>query len=92
MSTASPGGSESGLALFVTTIQLAIAAGSVVGGLAVTGFGLAADFWFAGAVAVVGAVVLLSLGLRRSSAAPAPVAVPSATGPVATTTTTATAD
>jgi len=88
MSTASPGGSESGLALFVTTIQLAIAAGSVVGGLAVTGFGLAADFWFAGAVAVIGAVVLLSLGSRRSSAVPevaaAPATGPVATGPVAT--------
>jgi predicted MFS family arabinose efflux permease len=83
MSTASPGGSESGLALFVTTIQLAIAAGSVVGGLAVTGFGIAADFWFAGAVAVIGAVVLLSLGSRRSSAVPE-VAGASATGPVAT--------
>ncbi|MDN4649281.1 MFS transporter [Curtobacterium sp. PsM8] len=83
MSTASPGGSESGLALFVTTIQLAIAAGSVVGGLAVTGFGLAADFWFAGAVAVIGAVVLLLLGSRRSSAVPEVAAAP-ATGSVAT--------
>jgi predicted MFS family arabinose efflux permease len=88
MSTASPAGAESGLALFVTTIQLAIAAGSVVGGAAVTGFGLAADFWFAGAVAVIGAVVLLTLGLRRSSAvpsaAPGAVAAPSTTGPVTT--------
>ncbi|PZE79300.1 MFS transporter [Curtobacterium sp. MCBD17_032] len=70
MSTASPAGAESGLALFVTTIQLAIAAGSVLGGAAVTSFGLSADFWFSGAVAVVGAVVLLTLGLRRSSAIP----------------------
>jgi predicted MFS family arabinose efflux permease len=86
MSTASPAGSETGLALFVTTIQLAIAAGSVLGGAAVSSFGLAADFWLAGGVAIVGAVVLVAMGLRKSSAVPAvaPVAAdPTATGPVA---------
>ncbi|WIE83528.1 MFS transporter [Curtobacterium sp. MCPF17_021] len=86
MSTASPAGSETGLALFVTTIQLAIAAGSVVGGAAVSSFGLAADFWLAGGVAIVGAVVLVAMGLRKSSAVPAvePVAAdPTPTGPVA---------
>lgn len=76
MSTASPGGSETGLALFVTTIQLAIAAGSVLGGAAVSSLGLAADFWLAGAVAVVGAVVLIAMGLRPSSAAPVADAAP----------------
>ncbi|PYY65552.1 MFS transporter [Curtobacterium sp. MCPF17_003] len=70
MSTASPAGSETGLALFVTTIQLAIAAGSVLGGAAVSSFGLAADFWLAGGVAIVGAVVLVAMGLRKSSAVP----------------------
>lgn len=91
MSTASPGGSETGLALFVTTIQLAIAAGSVLGGVAVTSFGIAADFWFAGGIAVVGAVVLVGLGLRRGNAVPvAPAAeavdevVPASTGSVTT--------
>lgn len=86
MSTASPAGSETGLALFVTTIQLAIAAGSVLGGAAVSSFGLAADFWLAGGVAIVGAVVLVAMGLRKSSAVPAvePVAAdPTPTGPVA---------
>ncbi|MBT1544586.1 MFS transporter [Curtobacterium aurantiacum] len=86
MSTASPAGSETGLALFVTTIQLAIAAGSVLGGAAVSSFGLAADFWLAGGVAIVGAVVLVAMGLRKSSAVPAvePVAdEPTPTGPVA---------
>lgn len=87
MSTASPAGSETGLALFVTTIQLAIAAGSVLGGAAVSSFGLAADFWLAGGVAIVGAVVLVAMGLRKSSAVPVavePVAVdPTPTGPVA---------
>lgn len=70
MSTASPAGSETGFALFVTTIQLAIAAGSVLGGAAVSSFGLAADFWLAGGVAIVGAVVLVAMGLRKSSAVP----------------------
>jgi predicted MFS family arabinose efflux permease len=86
MSTASPAGSETGLALFVTTIQLAIAAGSVLGGAAVSSFGLAADFWLAGGVAIVGAVVLVAMGLRKSSAVPVvePVAAdPTTTGPVA---------
>ena len=86
MSTASPAGSETGLALFVTTIQLAIAAGSVLGGAAVSSFGLAADFWLAGGVAIVGAVVLVAMGLRKSSAVPVvePVsAEPTPTGPVA---------
>lgn len=86
MSTASPAGSETGLALFVTTIQLAIAAGSVLGGAAVSSFGLAADFWLAGGVAIVGAVVLVAMGLRKSSAVPVvePVAAdPAPTGPVA---------
>lgn len=86
MSTASPAGSQTGLALFVTTIQLAIAAGSVLGGVAVSSFGLAADFWLAGGVAIVGAVVLVAMGLRKSSAVPVvePVAAePTPTGPVA---------
>lgn len=68
MASASPSGAESGLALFVTTIQLAISAGSVVGGLAVSSFGLAADFWLSGGIAVIGALVLIGLGLRRSNA------------------------
>jgi predicted MFS family arabinose efflux permease len=86
MSTASTSGSETGLALFVTTIQLSLAAGSVLGGVAVSSLGLAADFWLAGAVAVVGAAVLLAMGLRRSSAAPVPEPVEpttTATGSVA---------
>lgn len=71
MSTASPAGSETGLALFVTTIQLAIALGSILGGAVVTSFGIAADFWLAGALAFVGAVVFVALGVRSAAAAPA---------------------
>ncbi len=85
MSTSSPAGSETGLALFVTTIQLAIAAGSVLGGAAVSSFGLAVDFWLAGGVAVVGAIVLVTLGARRSSAAPAQVAAPAVPDPAGAT-------
>ncbi len=70
MAAASTNGAESGLALFVTTIQLAIAGGSVLGSVVVSSFGLVADFWLAGAIAVVGTVVLVGLGLRRSNALP----------------------
>jgi predicted MFS family arabinose efflux permease len=66
MSQAAPSGSESSLALFVTTIQLAIAAGSVVGGIAVTTGGIAFDFYLAGAFAALGAVALATLGIRRA--------------------------
>jgi predicted MFS family arabinose efflux permease len=68
MANASPSASEGGLALFVTTIQLSIAAGSVIGALAVTANGLAFDFWLAGGIAAVGAVVVLTLGLRGDRA------------------------
>jgi predicted MFS family arabinose efflux permease len=71
MSTASPAGSETGLALFVTTIQLAIAVGSILGGAAVTSFGIAADFWLAGGIALVGDVVFVALGSRAAATAPA---------------------
>jgi predicted MFS family arabinose efflux permease len=68
MANASPSASEGGLALFVTTIQLSIAAGSVVGAVAVTANGLAFDFWMAGGIAAVGAAVVLTLGLRGDRA------------------------
>ncbi len=80
MAAASTNGAESGLALFVTTIQLAIAGGSVLGSVAVSSLGLTADFWLAGVIALAGTVVLVGLGLRRSNALP-----PVATAPVAIT-------
>ncbi|GAA0311264.1 MFS transporter [Kineococcus aurantiacus] len=67
MSTASPAGVETGLALFVTTIQLALAAGSVLGGAVVTSAGLDADFRLAGAIALAGAVAFIALGSRRAA-------------------------
>jgi predicted MFS family arabinose efflux permease len=78
MSKAAPGASDGSLALFVTTIQLAISAGSIVGGLGVSAFGIAFDFYLAGGLALVSVLVLLSLGRRRS-----PVAAPIGAIPVA---------
>ncbi len=65
MSQAAPGASEGSLALFVTTIQLAISAGSVIGGLGVGAFGIAFDFYLAGGTVLVALLVLLLLGRRR---------------------------
>jgi predicted MFS family arabinose efflux permease len=72
MASASDSGSEGAFALFVTTIQLAIAAGSVVGGIAVNGLGLVNDFYLAGGIAIVGLVLFLALGIRRRGVARMP--------------------
>ncbi len=72
MATATPGGSEGSLALFVTTIQLSIAAGSVLGGIAVSSSGYGLDFTIAAAFALVGAVVLLTLGRGGRTEDPGP--------------------
>ncbi len=78
MSGISPAASESSLALFVTTIQLAIAAGSVVGGIAVSTIGLAPDFYLAAGIAAVGVACLVSSNLRYAKTAP--VHIPSMSG------------
>ncbi|RKR76566.1 MFS transporter [Frondihabitans australicus] len=65
MAASSPNGAESGLTLFVSTIQLSISLGSVVGGAVVSSLGIAPDFWVSAGIAVVGAVVLIALGARR---------------------------
>lgn len=70
MSQAAPGVSDGSLALFVSTIQLAISAGSVIGGLGVGAFGIAFDFFLAGGIAVASLAVLLSIGRRRVAALP----------------------
>jgi predicted MFS family arabinose efflux permease len=85
MAKAAPSASESSLALFVTTIQLSLAAGSIVGGLAVSGFGIGFDFAMAGVIAAVGAILLISLGVRRTPDAlstRSPVTVATTTGAV----------
>jgi predicted MFS family arabinose efflux permease len=67
MSSVSPNASEGSLALFVTTIQLAIAGGSIGGGLGVAAFGLAFDFYLAGGIAILAVIVLLTFGgVRRA--------------------------
>ena len=71
MSGAAPSASDGSLALFVTTIQLAIAGGSVVGGVVVTSLGIAVDFYIAGGFAVLAIVVLLSFGRQRRAVTPA---------------------
>jgi predicted MFS family arabinose efflux permease len=63
MVAATPKGAEAGLAMFVTTLQVALAVGSTVGGIVVTASGVAVDFGFAAVLALLGTVVLVALGL-----------------------------
>lgn len=69
MSSVSPNASEGSLALFVTTIQLAIAGGSIGGGLGVAAFGIGFDFFLAGGIALLSVAVLLSFGRQRRTVA-----------------------
>ncbi|WP_066039220.1 MFS transporter [Herbiconiux solani] len=71
MATASPEGAEAGLAMFVTTIQVALAVGSTLGGIAVTVSGIGSDFGFAAILALLGTAVLILLGRRAAQARPA---------------------
>jgi predicted MFS family arabinose efflux permease len=74
MASASTSGSDGAFALFVTTIQLAISAGSVIGGIAVSGLGLSFDFFLASAIALIGVGVLLVFVLRARTTTAIPVA------------------
>jgi predicted MFS family arabinose efflux permease len=65
MSQAAPAASDGSLALFVTTIQLAISAGSIIGGLGVGAFGIAFDFYLAGGIVIAALLVLLLLGRQH---------------------------
>jgi predicted MFS family arabinose efflux permease len=67
MSQAAPSASDGSLALYVTTIQLAIAAGSVIGGIGVGSVSLAFDFYLAGGITIAAVIVLLAFGRRRAS-------------------------
>ena len=78
MSQAAPDASDGSLALFVSTIQIAISLGSVVGGLGVGAFGIAFDFYLAGGIALVSLLVLLALGRGRRVIARPSGAVPEA--------------
>ncbi|RFA16182.1 MFS transporter [Subtercola boreus] len=70
--SAAPDAAEGSLALFVTTIQVAIATGSTLGAVAVSTGGLAFDFWISAGVAATGAIVMLILVLAVRRATPTP--------------------
>ncbi|RIX28600.1 MFS transporter [Amnibacterium setariae] len=63
MVQATPAGAEAGLAMFVTTLQVALAVGSTIGGVVVTASGTAVDFGFAAVLALLGSAALVLLGL-----------------------------
>jgi predicted MFS family arabinose efflux permease len=71
MVQATPSGAEAGLAMFVTTLQVALAIGSTIGGVVVTSSGIAVDFGLAAVLALLGsaALVLLGLPVRRARVA-----------------------
>lgn len=52
---------EAGSAMFIATVQIAIAAGSSVGGFIVDHAGIPADFWTGAALSLLGVALLLSL-------------------------------
>jgi predicted MFS family arabinose efflux permease len=60
MQNAAPDLPEAASALFVGTIQVAIAVGSSAGGAIVDHTGIPADFWFGSALAVLGLATILS--------------------------------
>lgn len=66
---ATPDSPEAGSALFVSIIQVAIALGSLVGGVVVDHVGISADFLFGSGLAVLGLATLVSFG-RNSKTVP----------------------
>jgi len=69
MVQATPAGSEAGLAMFVTTIQVALAIGSTLGGVAVAASGITVDFQLAAVIALLGTGALVWLGFRTAASA-----------------------
>ncbi|CAH2786027.1 MAG: Uncharacterized MFS-type transporter [uncultured Paraburkholderia sp.] len=64
---ATPDAPEAGSALFVSIIQVAIAVGSLVGGVVVDQIGIRADFLFGSVLAVLGLAMLASFGVTRKT-------------------------
>ncbi|MEU1540876.1 MFS transporter [Actinacidiphila glaucinigra] len=62
---ATPDAPESGLALLVSVLQISLAAGSLVGGMVVDGYGAPAAFAFGGALAVLSAATQIFTRLSR---------------------------
>jgi predicted MFS family arabinose efflux permease len=69
---ATPQSPEAGSALFVSIIQVAIAVGSLVGGVVVDHVGISADFLLGGALALSGLAALVSFGRSGQSASGMP--------------------
>jgi predicted MFS family arabinose efflux permease len=73
---ATPDAPEAGSALFVGIIQVAIALGSLVGGLVVDHVGISADFLFGSGLALAGLAALASFGRSERSVAAQSLACP----------------
>ncbi|WP_345816183.1 MFS transporter [Paraburkholderia sp. PREW-6R] len=76
---ATPDSPEAGSALFVSIIQVAIAVGSLVGGMVVDHVGITADFMFGSGLALFGLATLASFGAREKAAATEAVPCPACT-------------
>ncbi|HEY4296376.1 MAG TPA: MFS transporter [Paraburkholderia sp.] len=73
---ATPDSPEAGSALFVSIIQVAIAVGSLVGGVVVDHVGIRADFLFGAGLALLGLAALASFGSVDQRAAAEAIACP----------------
>ena len=56
---------ESGGALMLTSFQIAISAGAIIGGLLVDSIGPSGVFWFAGVMALAGTVLVMTARVAR---------------------------
>lgn len=74
MQLATPDLPEAGSALFVGIIQVAIAAGSLIGGAVVDRLGVHTDFWFGGSLALLGLAVVASFGSQGRAVSHAEIA------------------
>lgn len=66
MQLTSPRVPEASSAMLVTTFQVAIAAGSLLGGLMVDHAGVPSSLWMGAALGVLGLAVMLSFGIDRA--------------------------
>jgi predicted MFS family arabinose efflux permease len=76
---ATPDSPEAGSALFVSIIQVAIALGSLVGGVVVDHVGISADFLFGSGLTLLGLAALASFGRSEQKVATEAVACPACT-------------
>ncbi|EIF34437.1 arabinose efflux permease family protein [Burkholderia sp. Ch1-1] len=76
---ATPDSPEAGSALFVSIIQVAIAVGSLVGGVVVDHVGISADFLLGSGLALLGLAALASFGRSEQPVAAEPLACPACT-------------